>query len=198
MTKKNQELLCNCVNEERKNVIEMEINLEKNKLKTPENGFTIIELIVVMVILVIASLVAVPMFSSAADMQLRAASNMRAADLEYAKNLAIARQQNHSVVFDTTSNAYHVEVITETGGDIIPHPITGKLSVSFPTTSSLSQVTIDSTDFDNDTITFNYLGSPFSGSGTGTPLNSGQINLQGGTFTMTVTVEPVTGYVTIQ
>ncbi len=196
MTKKKVELLCNCGNEEKRNVIEMKISLKKNRLKIPENGFTIIELIVVMVILVIAALVAVPMFSSAADMQLRSAGNMIAADLEYAKNLAIARQQNHSVVFDTTNNAYHVEV---TGGAIIAHPVNpGDLSVSFPTTSSLSQVTIVSTDFTNDTITFNYLGSPFSGSGTATPLNSGQINLQAGTFTMTVTVEPVTGYVTIQ
>lgn len=178
-------------------MIEMMTSLKKNRVKKSENGFTIIELIVVMAILVIAALVAVPMFSSAADMQLRSAGNMIAADLEYAKNLAIARQQNHSVVFDTTNNAYHVEV-TE-GAVIIPHPVNpGDLSVSFPTTSSLSQVTIVSTDFTDDTITFNYLGSPFSGSGTSTPLNSGQINLQGGTFTMTVTVEPVTGYVTIQ
>jgi hypothetical protein len=61
-------------------------------------------------------------------------------------------------------------------------------------------VDITSADFDGDitrAITFDYLGSPYSGTDTTTPLNSGQIILQANDFSITVSVEPITGYVTI-
>ena len=161
-------------------------------------GFTLIEIIVVVVILAIVALMAVPMFSSAADIQLKAAANMIAADLEYAKSMAISRQQPYSVVFDSIAESYEV---CDSGGVVIPHPINpGDLVVAFPSDSRLNQVVIVSADFDPDseeTITFDYLGSPYSGSTTATPLVSGVVTLEAGDLTMTVSVEPITGYVTI-
>mgnify|MGYP000044057948 CR=1 FL=1 len=161
-------------------------------------GFTLIEVIVVVVILMVVSLMAVPMFSSAADIQLRAAANMIAADLEYAKSMAISRQQYYSVVFNSTNESYEVQ---DSVGDVIAHPINpGGLAVDFPSDSRLNQVDIVSVDFDPDsaeTITFDYLGSPRSGSPPGTPLIGGRISLEADSFTMTIDVEPITGYVTI-
>ncbi len=161
-------------------------------------GFTLIEVIVVVVILAIVALMAVPMFSSAADIQLKAAANMIAADLEYAKSLAISRQQPYSVVFNSATDSYEVQ---DPAGNVIPHPINpGDLAIAFPSDSRLNQVVIVSADFDPDsaeTITFDYLGSPYSGSPPGTPLINGTISLEADSFTMTVTVEPITGYVTI-
>ncbi len=161
-------------------------------------GFTLIEVIVVVVILAIVALMAVPMFSSAADIQLKAAANMIAADLEYAKSMAISRQQYYSVVFNSTTDSYDVR---DKDDVVIPHPINpGNLVVDFPSDSRLNQVVIVSADFDPDsaeTITFDYLGSPYSGSPPGTPLISGTITLQADSFTMTIIIEPITGYVTI-
>lgn len=161
-------------------------------------GFTLIEVIVVVVILAIVALMAVPMFSSAADIQLKAAANMIAADLEYAKSMAISRQQRYSVVFSSTTDSYEVQ---DSAGDVIPHPINpGDLAIAFPSDSRLNQVEIVSADFDPgsaETITFDYLGSPYSGSPPGTPLISGTITLQADSFTMTIIIEPITGYVTI-
>ncbi|MHC4555637.1 MAG: hypothetical protein ACYSUS_10255, partial [Planctomycetota bacterium] len=57
-----------------------------------------------------------------------------------------------------------------------------------------------SADFDgvvSNAVTFDYLGSPYSGTDTTAPLNSGQILLQATDFSITVSVEPVTGYVTM-
>ena len=161
-------------------------------------GFTLIEIIVVVVILAIVALMAVPMFGSAADIQLKAAASMIAADLEYAKSMAISRQQYYSVVFNSAAESYEVR---DKDNTVIPHPIDpGDLAVTFPSDSRLNQVVIVTADFDDssdETITFDYLGSPWSGSPPVAPLISGTVSLEAGGLTMTVTVEPITGYITI-
>jgi len=162
-----------------------------------KNAFTLIELIVVMVIIGIAALLAVPMIGSAADVQVRSAANMIAADLDYAKSMAITTQQNYSVVFDTANEIYQVH---DPCG-VVDHPLKpgSDFEVDFQSDSRLNRVDIDTADFDSQTaVTFDYLGSPYSGTTTANPLNSGQISLQADAFTMTVTVEPMTGYVTVQ
>ena len=170
--------------------------LPKNELKIAKKAFTLIELIVVMVIIAIAAVLAVPMISSAADVQVRSAANMIAADLEYAKSMAISRQQNHSVIFDPANESYEVR---DASGTVISHPVKAgsDFVVDLQADSRLSRVDIVSADFDSQTtVTFDYLGSPYNA--TASPLNSGQISLQAGSFTMTVNVEPMTGYVTVQ
>ncbi len=170
--------------------------LPKNELKITKKAFTLIELIVMMVIIAIAAVLAVPMMSSAADVQVRSAANMIAADLEYAKSMAISRQQNHSVVFDAANESYEVR----NSGGVIEHPVKAgsNFVVDLQSDSRLSRVDIARADFDPDSqpsVTCVSLGSPYSGTN---PLNSGQISLQAGSFTMTVNVEPMTGYITVQ
>ena len=166
--------------------------------KRSRSGFTVIEIILVVVILSIAALMAIPMVSSGADMQVRSAANRIAADLDYTKGLAITHQRAYSVVFDPANESYEIQ---DDNGDPVDNPVRpGDFVVDFSTDSRLSKVNIVSADFDSDssdTITFDYLGSPYSGTDTTAPLNSGQITLQADDFTLTVDVEPVTGYVTM-
>ena len=159
-------------------------------------AFTLVEIIVVIVVISIAAMLAVPMFSSATDMQTRSVANMLTADLEYAKSLAVSTQNNYSVVFDIANDIYQIQQ----GGSVISHPHkSGGYVVNLKNDSRISAVSIVTADFDSQVaITFDYLGSPYSGFTTAAPLNSGQVNLQAGDFSMTVTVEPVTGYITIQ
>ncbi len=160
-----------------------------------KKAFTIVEIIIVVIILSIASLIAIPMLSSAADTQVRSAANVLAADLEYAKNLAISRQKNYSIVFNAAANTYEIQ---DDAGDVIEHPMTGKsYTVNFSTESRLSRVEIGSVSFDSSsTLTYDYLGSPYNGAST--PLNSGQIVLEADNYSTTITVQAVTGYLTIQ
>lgn len=160
-----------------------------------QNAFTMVEIIVVVLILSIASLIAIPMLSSAADTQVRSAANILAADIEYVKNLAISRQKNYSIVFDISSDSYEVQ---DNNGSVITHPMTGKsYTMSFPSESRLNKVKIDSALFDSSTtLTFDYLGSPFNGALN--PLNSGQVVLDADGFSLTIIVQAVTGYLTIQ
>ena len=159
-------------------------------------GFTLVELLIVVVIISIAALTAIPMMSSAASMQIRSAANMLTADLEYAKSMAISRAQIFSVVFDAGADSYRIE---DKDGNPLPHPVKKGFNyvIDFQNDGRLKKVDIVSVDFDTTSkVTFDYLGSPFNG--VGNPLNNGVINLQAGSTTSIITVEPVTGYVSIQ
>lgn len=165
-----------------------------------KRGFTLIEIIAVVVILGIVAFMAIPMVSNAADIQVRAAANRIAADIDYAKSMAITHQRSYSVVFDPANESYDIRVEPAGSGDVIDHPVNPGAFVVNLSIVGLDRVDIASADFDADTskaITFDYLGSPYSGLDTTSPLNTGQITLQADNFTLVVNVEPVTGYVTI-
>ena len=167
----------------------------RNDLRRGSCGFTAIEIIVVVVILAIVAAMAVPMLSSAASMQVSSAANIIAADLEYAKSMAITRQQYYAVVFDALNERYWIEQ----GGNVIPHPVKKGFDylMDFRNNSRLNKVDISNVNFDSfQKVEFDYLGSVYNGGGG--PLNSGVIILQAGGHTMTINVAPVTGYVTIQ
>ena len=157
------------------------------KLKTKRNGFTLIEIIVVIVIISIAALLVIPMMSSAGDIQVRAAADMIAADLEYAKSMAVSRQKTYRVIFDTAAESYRLADAT---GITITHPVNaGKLyAVNFKNDSRVSQVNIYSVSFAGSQVVFDYLGSPSSG---------GVVTLKGGGRTVTVSVEAGTGFISV-
>ena len=164
-------------------------------LRCQSGGFTLIEVLLVVVIIAIAAMTVIPIASSAASVQIRSAANMIAADLEYAKSMAISRGQYFSVVFDETTESYRIE---DQNGNVIPHPVKKGFDyvVDFRNDSRLSRVDIVDADFDTTSeIKFDYLGSPYDGSDG--PLNSGVINLQAGGTTATVRVEAVTGFISI-
>jgi prepilin-type N-terminal cleavage/methylation domain-containing protein len=158
------------------------------------HAFTLVEILVVIVIIAIASMLTIPIMSSAAGIQIRSAANMIAADLEYAKSMAISHQQSYSVVFDAANESYEIR---DSGGTVISHPVKkGSDYVIDLEAEQLSKVDIQSVDFDSTSeVKFDYLGSPFDGGGG--PLNSGVITLQADGTTVTITVEPVTGFVSI-
>jgi prepilin-type N-terminal cleavage/methylation domain-containing protein len=162
-------------------------------------AFTIIEIIVVVVIISIAAMMAIPMISSAGSTQVRSAANMLAADLEYARSISITRGSNFSVVFDKANETYSIQ---DSSGNIIEHPIRkgSDYAVNFLTNGSLGKVVINDAVINpgpTQTVTFDYLGSPYSGAGTTTPLNSGEIQLKADNVVKKVTIEAVTGYITI-
>jgi len=151
-------------------------------------GFSLLEIIIVAVILCIAGAMIIPMMSSASSTQIRSASNMVAADLEYAKSMAITRGQNFSVVFNAATESYQIQ---DQDSVIIPHPVKKGFDyeINFSDDSRLNRVGIDNVNFNSgNTVTFDYLG---------TPDNGGDVTLEADGVTVTITVEPVTGFVTI-
>ncbi len=165
-------------------------------LRGISGGFTLVEHLIVIAIITIAALTAIPMMSSAASVQIRSAANMITADLEYAKSMAISRAQKFSVMFDKNTESYWIE---DQDGIVIPHPVKKGFNyvIDFQNDGRLNKVDIVDADFDaTSEVKFDYLGSPYNGNST--PLNSGVISLQAGGTTTTVTVEAVTGFISIQ
>ncbi len=159
------------------------------------SAFTLIEVIIVVLIIGIISAIVVPLYTSAASVQLRTAAGMIASDLEYTKSLAMSTGKNYSVVFDTSAESYR---IADKDGQVIPHPvhIGADYIVNFATDGRLNKVDIVSATFGStSTVRFDYLGAPYDG--TGASLNSGSVRLRAEGNTLTVRVEPVTGYVSI-
>jgi Tfp pilus assembly protein FimT len=152
------------------------------------------EILIVLVILAIVAIVAIPVASSAAGVQLRSVVNLIAADIEYAKSMAITRAQDFSVVFDSSQESYWIE---NPQGAVIAHPVKkGFNYIVDLSDEGFDKVDIVSADFDStSTVKFDYLGSPYNGSDG--PLNSGVITLQAGEETITIAVEPVTGFISI-
>ena len=156
-------------------------------------GFSLVELIIVIAILLIGGMVAIPMITSADSFQLSSVANMIAADLEYAKQMAITRGSMYSVVFDKTNESYQ---IVDQSKAVIPHPVKigFNYSVDLTTDSRTDEVDIYDVNFDSRSIVkFDYFGSPYNSSGNS--LSSGEITLEAGGEKMTISVEPVTGHI---
>ncbi|MHC4153441.1 MAG: GspH/FimT family pseudopilin [Planctomycetota bacterium] len=162
-------------------------------LSPRQPAFTLVEIIIVVVIIAIAAMVVIPLASSASGVQMRSAANMIAADLEYAKSLAISKGQNFSVVFSKDTETYS---LNDQDGTVISHPVKKGFDYVVDFRRELNKVDILDADFDNTgEVKFDYLGSPYDGDGN--PLNSGVVILQAGATTVTVNVEPVTGFISI-
>ena len=167
----------------------------RDHLKAASGGFTLIEIVIVVVIVAIAAMMAIPIISSATSFQIRSAANIIAADLEYAKTIAISKGQNFSVVFDKTTESYRIE---DQAGAVIAHPVKKGFNyiVDFRNDGRLDKVDIEDVNFDaTSEIKFDYLGSPYDAADN--PLNSGVITLKAGNMAATINIEPVTGFISI-
>ncbi|MCK5473258.1 MAG: prepilin-type N-terminal cleavage/methylation domain-containing protein, partial [Planctomycetes bacterium] len=115
-------------------------------MRIKNSGFTLIEILIVVMIIAIAAMIAVPMMTSAASVQVRSAANLIAADLEYAKSMAMSRQKiYYAVVFDESNESYQIE---DPNG-IIEHPVKREslYKINFSTDSRLNKVDIVDVDF---------------------------------------------------
>lgn len=157
-------------------------------------AFTLVEILIVAVILSIVALMAIPLVSSASSVQIRSAVNLIAADLEFAKNTAIGKGKTYSVVFDAEAESYAIE---DEKGNTIEHPVKkGFYYVVNLGDEGLNRIDIFSVDFDgNGIIRFDYMGTPCNADSK--PLSSGTIILKAGGATMTISVDPATGFISI-
>jgi prepilin-type N-terminal cleavage/methylation domain-containing protein len=111
-------------------------------------GFTLVELIMVVVLISILAVSFVPKFLDTSAISLAGAAAMAAADIRYTQELAMGTHSPRTIVFTTTNTYYTVD----------------SRNVNLP-----SKVTISS----GGTFTFNSLGEPTAGGGSSVTLSAG-------------------------
>ena len=160
-------------------------------------GFTLAELLVVIVILGIAAMVVIPSIGNTTDMQATSAARQLVSDLLFAQTYSISQKQPYQVVFDAANESYEVQ--ESSTSSVITHPITKMpYSMSFLTNKHLKNVRITSADFDSgNLVNFNSLGMPYNSAGSQLAAR-GTVILTVGTHNITVTVEPVSGRINAQ
>jgi prepilin-type N-terminal cleavage/methylation domain-containing protein len=175
-------------------------------------GFTLVEILTVLVIIGIASAVVVPQLGTRDDIKVAAAARTLTADLIYAQNLAISQQKYIYIRFDTTNNNYKVLSVANSSGDtVMSHPITqlsyvqqfgsGSKSLESVSIQSVDFDGVDSTIADEFTLAFDEMGAPYAfcyDVNNQSDLKNGVIVLKSGGFTTTVTVQPYTGEILVQ
>jgi type II secretion system protein H len=168
-------------------------------------GFTLVEILTVVVILGIASAIIIPQLGSRSDLIASSASRTLMADLIYAQNRAISLQKPHYVEFN--GQTYTISTRDATGSPLytITNPVTlDPYVVTFNATGTpLADAQIASFDFAGKTMMgFDELGSPFSydkASDTATSMTgSGTVTISSGAINLSVQVEPYTGELTVQ
>lgn len=155
-------------------------------------GFTLVEVLIVVVILGIAGAIVVPNMLQGGRLGLQAAVRMVIADAVYAQNEAIGHQTIRRIRFDLDNNRYY---ITDGSGTTLNASWKAgadegeNFFVDFDHDQRFQNVKLDTVDFaGTDTLEFDALGSPKSG---------GTVELSTGTFRFRITVAPFTGQITV-
>ena len=160
-------------------------------------GFTLIELVMIIVILGILALTAVPKATTTSSIRLQAACQKIASDLRYAQEMSMAQQVRFGISFDTANEAYFAYRVNIATKAIDPQT-RNDFDISFIQLNEFKGIDIASTNFSNK-MKFDSIGAPYDGNGV-ILSSQGIITLQtqGGAYSRTVRIEPKTGKVSIQ
>lgn len=132
-------------------------------------GFTLIEIILVIILLSVITVTALPKFFDTTGIAIEGAAAMVTADIRYTQELAMSTHQDKTIIFP----------------DVPPDGAT-YYTVDSKTVNLPSKVRIPNGS--GATFTFNSLGEPIAGGGS-------SVQIQAGSSTKTITVDSYTGRV---
>jgi prepilin-type N-terminal cleavage/methylation domain-containing protein len=151
-------------------------------------AFTLVEVLVVVAIIGVASMVVVPQILRSGDMQIQAAGRIVISDLLTAQNEAVARQSPRRVEFDQVNSRYR---LTDAAGVtlVAPWRDTATYVTDFKSDTRFRNVRLAAVDFaGSNVVEFDDMGAPTIG---------GTVDLLTDSTRYRITVAPFTGRITI-
>jgi len=159
-------------------------------------SYTLIELLLVIIMLGIASALVVPSLGSTDVLRVQSAVRTIVADINYAQSDALARQRGLAIIFNAGSNSY--SIVEVKGTTLFPATDTIQ-SVTLSNSRRFHDTRLVSATFDNGSniLVFDDMGGPVTAPGSSTPGNGGVIVVSGSQSVFNITVEPYTGRLTV-
>ncbi|MCX7926698.1 MAG: type II secretion system GspH family protein [Candidatus Omnitrophica bacterium] len=140
---------------------------KEEKQSVLKEGFTIIELIMVMVIIGILSALAIPRIDSFNTIRLAGGANKLIADIRYIQQLAVAQHTNTRIIFNISQDYYVAEQLNKTTGiwKEVSDPFTrAPLIMNYKTDPQYAGIDIVEANFGGlSELQFNWQGSPSNG-----------------------------------
>ncbi len=159
-------------------------------------GYTLVEILIVIVILGIASAIVIPQIGSTDVLRVQAAVRTLVSDINFIQTDAMARQQARAIVFDVTGNTY--TLVEVPGNSVEPTPENVIYTVDFNNSRKFHDSRFLAANFDGDAVLiFDELGGPIATPGATAPSAGGTATITGSGSTFDVKVEPYTGRVTV-
>lgn len=153
-------------------------------------GFTLIELVLIILIVGIISLVAVPRFNLK-EAKVGTLARKIVSDLRYAQNLSITKETRHGIIF--TTNSYTLFKNDNTATPARDPLKGGNFQVNM--NGDFAGVSL-STGLTGGVVKFNAIGAPLDNNGV-LLSSSATITIQASASSSTVTIEPNTGKISM-
>jgi prepilin-type N-terminal cleavage/methylation domain-containing protein len=159
-------------------------------------GFTIIEMVMVIIIVAILAVVSIPRFESFYYIKLDGAAKRVLTDIRFTQQLSIARHENYKIVFTTGTDIYQVQRVSD--NVYATDPFTrANLIVNFTTDPQHKGIDISATNLTAGTLQFDWQGIPYNSTGVALTADA-SVTLTYKDNTKTIYVTPATGRVRVQ